>query len=347
LWKPGSDPVVGDPFFLESIKGHFKPDELPAVQDALRIIHEGIHTAVSIDAFIHRFQNHRYVPYLGKALIVLEIMKAEHESSMSPENWPKYKSWIAFKSKTSLHLPDPDTTWIGQFMRILLDGVEDFNEIGRDLNIICFNYDRCIEYYLIKSIAAAYSLSEDKAYEIVKNINIIHPYGQIGELPHFTTENKPMLEFGARLDRKNDIFEFAKGIRTYAEQAHDPGNVRGIHDAIAYCELLVFLGFGFNNQNLDLLRIQNVTGYDSIQQRPIFSSGTGIAPQVEDTLRRRILALFMPKRLHLGWKSSIQIEFDQTCSSTIGIHSMNLGSFISRVVSDDGSIFALSEREAD
>lgn len=328
---------IGDNAFYETIRRlwpHSADRAKP--QKAARDIHEGIHTAVSIDAFIDRFSGDNDIALIGKMLIALEIAKAERQSSMWPENWNKLAEDVSLRilNERQIRLTNPDDTWIGQFFRILCDGVHDPKLLGKAITIICFNYDRCIEYYLRKQISAAYRITLAEAHEIVLNMNIIHPYGTLGELAmNDSGYGDGKMGFGAGIDQYNRLEEIAKNIRTYTEQQHKPGMIKKIHDAIGECNVLVFLGFGFNNQNLDLLRVKEFgTEYTNLP-KPVYASGKGISSQVSNTLRRRIGNLFADYSPQAQiWKENVHIEFGQTCGELFETHNMNLSSFVERYV---------------
>lgn len=327
------DPSVGDTAFYETVMRLW-----PRAADrenplaAAKAINEGIHTAVSIDAFTERFQDDEFIPIIGKMLIALEISKAEAESSMSKRYWPALQADPKHTERNIFGrtLINPDETWLGQFFRILCDGVRSPGEIGNNISIICFNYDRCIEYYLRAQIAAAYRISIEESHEIVKQINIIHPYGTLGELAQVPSAyGDESLEFGPKRDVFFKLENIARNIKTYTERQHQPDIIRRIHDAIAYCKVLTFLGFGFNNQNLDLLRVGNLDSvYGDLKHRPIFTTGKGIAQQVENTIKRRILHLLFPdENKHDSIKHTVKVEFGQTCSELLYTHNMNLSAF--------------------
>jgi hypothetical protein len=336
-----------DRFFVDTLKRICRDNaEQIACLNAAKIIHQGIHTAVSIDAFIDRFSGNEKIAQVGKMLIALEIAKAEAECSMSEKYWSLFEKYpnIARQNKSQKQLTNPDDTWIGSFFRILCDGISDPNELGKNISIICFNYDRCIEHYLKTQIAAAYNITATQAHRIVKdNFNIIHPYGTLGDLPireFDTTEG--VLAFGAELDGMFDLEKVSRSIRTYTEQQHEKQTLARMHQAVANCQILTFLGFGFNNQNLDLLRVAHLDGNDRLGRRQIYSSGLGIARQVETTLKRRILHLIWENGHRTnGHDTRTHIEFDQSCTELFKTHNMNFSSF-TRSYFDDGTALRIT-----
>lgn len=339
----GHRPEIGDDTFYHNVV-RIWPNAVDRAKPlkAARDIHEGIHTAVSIDAFIHRFPDDLYISLVGKMLIALEIAKAERDSSMWPNNWNTLAQGVGTKllNDHQTELINPDDTWIGSFFRILCDGVSDPTKLGENITIICFNYDRCIEYYLRRQIAAAYRIPLAEAHEIVMRMNIIHPYGTLGELTlNDSGYGEGLLSFGAEMDQNIRLEEIAKNIRTYTEQTHDITRTLKIHNAIGKSNVLVFLGFGFNNQNLDLLRVKAFPEDYDMTPRNVYTTGRGIEQQVSNTLRRRIGNLFndyVPQRS--TWAENIHIEHGKTCEDLFYIHNMNLSQFIERYSDHDGGI---------
>lgn len=320
-----SQEVPGDEYFCEmAFQGCQTQDDRKVVRAALDAIHKGIYTSVSIDAFIHRNHSDKMIERMGKALIALEIAKAEAGSLMH-----------IGRGREHLESTDRDKledTWISHFFRMLTDGIDDPKRIGDNLSIICFNYDRCIEFYLRESIINAYRVERQVAHDIVQSLNIIHPYGTLGELTlDGYGAGKGLLAFGPELDRATGLLNIAENIRTYTQQAHDVDKVERIHEAIADCKNLVFLGFGFNNQNLDLLRVKHTFSGDAFPKN-IYSTGYGLYQQVDATLKRRILDLFMDEKDHRGWLNRVHIEYGMGCKELFRIHDMNLTSFTQRVV---------------
>lgn len=302
----------------------FSKDEADNAVEALIKIHQSIHTAVSIDALVDRFDDD-FVARTAKGLIATLILEAERKSSLSKDAWDRFTD-SPYKKIPTIYgqVINPDLTWIGQFFRILTDNVRDPDEIGKEISIICFNYDRCIEHFLTKTIAEAYQISRQRALAIVEGINIIHPYGSLGKL---ALSGQDILEdriaFGPDDDFPVDLKDVAESIRTYTEQTTDLGLVTRIHDAMS-CNVLVFLGFGFNNQNMNLLRVDRAENVPTA----VYVSAHGFHKQVEATLVRRIARLYEhlnPR--HLSSQITAGLEFGATASDLFSIHAPNLSAF--------------------
>ncbi len=316
----GQTQRFGDDFFADKLLGRFPNiTDRQSRSSALDAIHSGIFTAVSIDAFIHRHRSDSAIEEMGKALIALEIAKAERGSSM----------FMSEEMGQGLDRSDLDQTWIGSFLRILLDGVEDPQLVGNDVSIICFNYDRCIEFYLREALIKAFRITRSDAHDIVYRMNIIHPYGTLGTLPEGLIGYGPgLLPFGPELDHRFDPFEVGKSIRTYTERMQDDQAIKKIHDAVEHCSQLIFLGFGFNNQNLDLLRIKSLA--KSIAQRPVFTTGWNTPDAINATIRRRVLDLYATK--HAMWRKPFHVANGLGCKELFEAYGMELAAFTQRVI---------------
>lgn len=324
-------PTIGDDTFFDTFRRIWRDTVSRAKPlKASNAIANGISTAVSIDAFIDRFAGDQEVALIGKMLIALEIAKAERQSNIHKPTWDAIVSnpTAYHGNSDGIQFRDPDDTWIGQFFRILCDGVTDPRELGRNIAIICFNYDRCIEVYLRRQIAAGYQISAQAAHDIVMGMNIVHPYGTLGtpalEEGQFS---EGILSFGHSIDQHSPLEIIASNIRTYTEQEHDPQMIAKIHEWIAHAKVLVFLGFGFNNQNLDLLRISHLDGNGGITPPNVYSTGYGIANQVDSTIKRRILHIYGDELMHSQFVHKVHVEYGQSCSQLFSTHNMNLSSF--------------------
>ena len=88
----------------------------------------------------------------------------------------------------------------------------------------------------------------------------------------------------------------------------------GIHHACSGVKNVVFLGFGFHKQNLDLI------GNDRKNPVQIYSSGFGIPPQQINNLSLRILHKFYNSH---NIKDLVFIESNVKCKEFFDLHCPN------------------------
>ena len=268
--------------------------------DKSRQIAKSIDSAESIDEYIFRYANDPLVAEIGKLHIAHAISLAEKNSILSPDN--------NFPDNFSV----ANETWIWSFAKTLMNGVkvEDVETIGQNISIICFNYDRCIEHYLEHALMRGFhELTEKDARNIVGQINIIHPYGWLGNLGAFP--------FG-KADRFGNM---AENLITWSETISDPEVIQKLRAAVQSARQLVFMGFGFAAQNMGLLSTQPT----EIPERfpNVYSTGSGIPREVEAVLKEKIISLTSPSwRPHAA--DLAHFQHNAKCKEFFDIHRLNL-----------------------
>jgi hypothetical protein len=128
---------------------------------------------------------------------------------------------------------------------------KNLGDIFNNLTIINFNYDRCIEHFLFHAMQRLYpSKGETYVTDLINTkLKIIHPYGVVGSLP-WQSRTKAVVFGGGRF---NDLAELSEQIRTYNEEVEDTKKVDTIREELLQAKRIVFLGFHFHKQNVELL----------------------------------------------------------------------------------------------
>lgn len=290
--------LAGNRKIFDTVCGKYGRDQtlLKQAFTTFADIRQGVETAGSIDEYINRYSDDSMIAELGKVLIAQSILDAEGKSKLMPQRGKEGDGvdW----SKTS-------DTWIAFFTRALFDGVRasEIERIGEGLTIICFNYDRCIEYYLEDAIVKSYrNADKDTARRVVSKMNIIHPYGWLGSLN---------FKFGTPLEN-SDLYSVAKNLITWSESMEAMGKVSAIKSAIFYAKNIIFLGFAFANQNMKILKSQ-----DAVQRnhaKNVYATGYGLTDDIEEKLKGKIAALFGPNIANsVAQYERIRIKYDTIC----------------------------------
>ena len=128
---------------------------------------------------------------------------------------------------------------------------KNLDEIFDNLTIINFNYDRCIEHYLFHVMHRLYpSKGEGHLTGLLnQKLKILHPYGLVGNLPWQSRTN--FVQFGGGAG--NNLAALSNQIRTYNEEVDDKQKIADIRGALAEAQRIMFLGFHFHKQNVELL----------------------------------------------------------------------------------------------
>lgn len=272
---------------------------------AMAEIHRAIDHAGSIDEFINRHIDDPLIAEVGKLQIAYAISQAERQSNIA----------TIVRQTESASPPDLSDTWIKPFTRMLFDGVRnsDVETLGNNITIICFNYDRCIETYLEYAIVKTFrDVSPDMARKIVKKINIIHPYGSLGDLRHHPFGAEPTPE---------RLWAMSENIVTWSESMNSDISPK-IQDAMTNASTVIFLGFAFAPQNMKLLEVEN--GFDgTFQEVETFATAYGYNAVINERLTAKIIDLF-PSEFPTINEDKVHIQYDMKCAEFLKAHSMAL-----------------------
>ncbi len=209
-------------------------------------ISEGIRRIKSIDTFLGKDLDNTDVVLFSRVAIAQAILEAERESAL----W--YPSKVS--RQPMIHPSETAGTWFELFFNKLVPGRKQQNRksVFNGITIICFNYDRCIEHYLIHALQQWYGIPSEEAADLVSELKIYHPYGTVGELK--TSINSKGFAFGEELEERGLVIA-AKNIQTYStEQIENPKLFSDVKRAIAEAKTIVFLGFAYGEENIKILR---------------------------------------------------------------------------------------------
>ena len=259
-------------------------------------ISEAMPQALSIDNFIDAQQD-RQVELCGKLAIVRSILEAENHSQLHFD--PRSGSNLDHKAL--------EPTWYNSFMQILAEGYQRdrIDRLLENISLISFNYDRCIEHYLFYALQNYYRISEAEVAELLHSLEIHHPYGVVGDLPWQRGGSVP---FGLECS-PSDLLTISQRVKTFTERVDDLEMVEKMCDAMHKAEVVVFLGFGFHPQNMELIK----PPMNSNVLR-VFATGKGISGSdcavVEQQIRDHFDKLEHRFQVHLG--------ANLTCSELFG-----------------------------
>jgi hypothetical protein len=214
-----------------------------------RALQAALTTASSIDAFL---ENHPDTPdfeLLGKIAIAACLAVAEHGSDLRSRH-----------PGETIDLARVENSWLARlFKTVIAPGVPraSVERIFDHVSFIVFNYDRCIEHYFEHAIASHFMLDLPTAATIVqKHLRIVHPYGDLAALHGDDASVIFGHEFRPETHAAGDtIYAMSRRLLTFTESKKAQG--AEAKDMIRKAQRLVFLGFGFGEQNVDLLRVSS------------------------------------------------------------------------------------------
>lgn len=208
-------------------------------------IASGISLLRSVDDYLYIHGEDEAVVQAGKAAIAAVILEAESKSAL------RYLDHYE-QERAKRALIDLGSSWIGMLVGLLSPRyrTRDAERIFEDVTFINFNYDRCLEVALSSLLVAVYGIEPPSAQAIVSRSSIIHPYGRVGLLPWEGDPNG--FSFGSDPQRV-DLLGASRRIRTLTEPYENDQDRALISGALDDASRVVFLGFGFHEQNCDLL----------------------------------------------------------------------------------------------
>jgi len=298
-------PVKADTLILNAFQRYFSnTTDLNRHFEAARRISDGILLAQSIDRFLNLHSDDEEAILCGKTAIVRAILEAEENSSIY---------YSADSNSRMIDFTRLNDAWLTPFFAQLIDGRQksDIDNLFDGVTIISFNYDRCIEHYLIHALQKVYAISQDNAVSLVSKLEIYHPYGTVGDL--YSSSNNGTTIFGGKLHGEL-LINAAKGIRTFTEQIEEEDTLSQIKRSIMLAKSIVFLGFAYHRQNIELLRPERQGNVQTI-----IGTAFGISEHGAKETARRLGSL-------TGNKSTmIEINNKLLCKPFLDYYQLSLG----------------------
>jgi hypothetical protein len=222
------------------------------IRQACAKISNGIGYVSSIDSFLEIHAKDPDIQVCAKSAIVRIIAAHERGSKLNFDRGNIYNR---------LDTGGLQATWYLELAHLLFEKV-DASSLARafePVSFISFNYDRCLEWFVFNALKGLYSLEDAAAQRAIEGLRVLHPYGYIGP-PRWLSASSGV-DFGDELNGR--LGHAAKSVRTFTESA-DAEAIAQIKKAAANATTIVFLGFAFHPQNIELLRPQELSNVSHI-----------------------------------------------------------------------------------
>lgn len=201
--------------------------------------------APSIDNFLDTHKENKAMVTIGKLAISRAIISEENKSYLN-----------VYRNETGSikdNLLEASEKWIGKFFRVLVSqrDFDSFKEALKNITFISFNYDRCLQQFFCYASKTYFDLEDADVQEVLDCLNIIYPYGNIGE---YRWNGYGKTNFGSQ--RPVDLVTSIKSLRTFTEGC-DEGVSHRITAALTKADIIMFLGFGYIPLNMEMLHMNN------------------------------------------------------------------------------------------
>jgi len=162
------------------------------------------------------------------------------------------------------------------------------------VSFITFNYDRSFEYFLYESLINSFTtipLQETKTKELIP-FPTRHVYGVVEKLPWQDSENGiEYRSFMAAHDKYQLIEKVKDNIRIIYDRVND--DIEEMKKLIRAAGRIFFLGFGFAQENLEILGIPDVLKH----QPNIYGTALGWTEKEIKDLRGYLQSQFPQKEI--------------------------------------------------
>ena len=302
----------GDYEIQQALRQHTSEDRslklLNSYLHECRHISENMPLAISIDNFIDSERGNEKLALCGKLAIIKSILEAERNSALYFDRQ---------RSERNFNFSSLENTWYLSFFRTLTENCNTEDLIARfeSVTLIIFNYDRCIEHFLLYALMSYYRLDIHQAAELVNSLEIIHPYGTVGSLEWQDRASSTSVEFGGEL-HVSRLIDYAERIRTFTEGAHSEYLDRLI-SSMRFTERLVFLGFAFHRLNMDLIGGETTDRYENPHNVECYATAYETSKSDQVSIQNSISYLY---------KNRVTSNIENTtCSQLFRDYSRSLG----------------------
>ena len=292
-YEDGVRQISGDPLIMTALRkvAQQNSENVNEYLSAGRTIAAGVQFTRSIDSFLHKHENEKRIKLCAKLAIAQIIVEHEKKSSLFVDGT---RANSEFKSNKIVM-----ESWLEDFFYIIQEHVSkgDLEHLLKNLMIVNFNYDRCIEHFLMHAIRKVYQNDESTVAEMLKHqLKIVHPYGSIGEL---LWQSPNGVAFGGHDYPHHDyLLKMAEGLRTFNEEMQDNETVWKVRGMVQHARRICFVGFHFHEPNIEMLKIERADGVPQVFATAFERSEGAISvirPAVADAL-----GIKDPGMIHMG-----------------------------------------------
>lgn len=294
----------GDDQITEALKAHVRqltPEEIdinPYLEAAWKM-RDALPQALSVDNYIDAHRDDPKVALCGKLGIARVILEAETNSKLYID---------LAEPKGKLKYERLDKTWFQSFWQLIVEGVgyPEIETVFNNVAFIIFNYDRCIEHFLVNSLQNYFGVSEDTAAGLMNAVTILHPYGIVGQLP-WQDGVANGVPFGQPQGGPR-LLDIAGQIKTFTERVQEAAVLAEIRGQVQAAETIVFLGFAFHDINMELLK---PSGASKVKR--VFATAKGFSTSDCDAITSDINDILQSKKLN-----KIEVRNGWTCDDLFG-----------------------------
>jgi len=264
-------------------------NQFTRLQTLTENIRDGLPGIGSIDTFLNIHNSEPLLVSAGKIAIAIAIIDAERDSEIASHfNLPTEYLDTPGGPNDDPNRPRYENSWFVHLGRLLTQNItrETVDQVFENISFITYNYDRVIETWAFEWVKRTFALDHNRAAEIAARLEVLHVYGQVGQLPWVGGD----VAFGAAV--QSDPLVISRGIRTFTETVDSEAGER-IKDRMSDARTVVFLGFGWLPQNLELLKARSGNKVERV-----FYTTKGIEEPDRETVELDLRRMFSKRVQH-------------------------------------------------
>lgn len=193
------------------------------------------------------------------------------------------------KEKAAQLFEDVGDHWYRYMLNQIVNSVSKWEDLDLSwLSIVTFNYDRSLEHYLTVTLGRIYQKTRDEVTAKLAQLKIVHVYGSLGN--YFAPPDVSTPFGGIHPDLfKMYVVRAAQEIRVVPEGRIDAPSFETARDLLRAAKEVYFLGFGFDQVNIERLGAPAVFFNEQGFPKAIHSTVFGLTDAEISLASRRLL----------------------------------------------------------
>lgn len=190
-----------------------------------------------------------------------------------------FEKILNYEANSTFRLFQEDYCYTKILNAVRKSKIDDLQKVK--LKIITFNYDRSLSHFLKVRLDASYLNPGEKVSEFITNsLETVHVYGRIGALP-WEESQEPKVHYGEDMNQSR-VHGHVENLKLIGESRTEDSSLRKAIDHILWADRIIFLGFGYLRENLEILDFLNIS-----KGKQIFGTGFDLSdPEMVDVAKR-------------------------------------------------------------
>lgn len=222
------------------------------------------HTAKSIDAFLQTQQHRPNTVYIGRAVIAALMREA----------------MLMSRSHEAVTHQD----WLDYLLDRIVAGCAGPSQMRCGATFLTFHFDSVIEERVSDAIRRTFARHPNSEIaDALRLIDVIHIHGRLPPIPQGSLAAQPIRGFDSAW---RDWLKAAVDTINIVHDSLEEATLAQAREVLSKSEIVCFLGFAYNPDNLSRLDVATTIKDDTIRQH-VFGSSFGLTPSERNWVEGR------------------------------------------------------------